>query len=212
MLHSCRTESFTDCRVPTGPKRSFALICRSSSCPMQQMPNWTRCLRSTPRILARVRHTTPVPIIPYPLNSNAWLPFWVILSSTGHGAFSWTTYRESRILGHTVRCTFFCIPSRTHVNSFIVSKRDKLLPLLGSAHSSDLPYIYGGADLTDYLINFVANLNPNGPSLPYWPQYDTSSRQLLTLYDTPVATNITLDTFREEGTQFLTELLLANPL
>lgn len=104
------------------------------------------------------------------------------------------------------------ISSRTHVNSHIVSKRDKLLPVLGSAHSSDLPYIYGGADLTDYLINFVTNLNPNGPSLPYWPQYNTSSRQLLTLYDTPVPTNITLDTFREEGMQLLTELLLKNPL
>ncbi|KAN0142053.1 Alpha/Beta hydrolase fold [Lactarius tabidus] len=93
-----------------------------------------------------------------------------------------------------------------------LSKRDKSLPILGSAHSSDLPYIYGGKDLADYLINFVTNLDPNGPSVPHWPQYDTSSRQLLTLYDSPVPTNITLDKFREEGIQFVTELLSENPL
>ena len=51
--------------------------------------------------------------------------------------------------------------SRTHVDFHIVSKRQKSLPILGSAHS-DVPFIYGGGDLTDFLIYFTNNLIPMG--------------------------------------------------
>ncbi|KAF8264075.1 carotenoid ester lipase precursor [Lactarius quietus] len=93
-----------------------------------------------------------------------------------------------------------------------LNKRLKSLPLLGSAHASDLAIIYGGQDLTDYLIYFVTNLNPNGGSHAQWPQYTSSSPQLLTLYDSPVLTNITLDTYRAEGMKFLSYLSLRHPL
>ncbi|KAF8264081.1 alpha beta-hydrolase [Lactarius quietus] len=93
-----------------------------------------------------------------------------------------------------------------------LNKRLKSLPILGSAHASDLAIIYGGQDLTDYLIYFVTNLNPNGGSDAQWPQYTSSSPQLLTLYDSPVPTNITLDNYRAEGMKFLTYLSLRHPL
>jgi len=93
-----------------------------------------------------------------------------------------------------------------------LNKRLKSLPILGSVHASDIPIIYGGEDLTDYLINFATNLNPNGGSVAHWPPYTTLWPQLLTLYDAPVSTNVTLDTYRAEGIQFLTELSLVYPL
>ncbi|KAF8264084.1 alpha beta-hydrolase [Lactarius quietus] len=93
-----------------------------------------------------------------------------------------------------------------------LNKRMKSLPILGSVHGSDIAIIYGGQDLTDYLIYFATNLNPNGGSYAQWPKYTTSSPQLLTLYDSPVPTNVTLDTYRAEGMQFLTNLSLSHPL
>ncbi|KAH9020058.1 carotenoid ester lipase precursor [Lactarius hengduanensis] len=95
-----------------------------------------------------------------------------------------------------------------------LSKRMKSLPVLGSVHSSDLAIIYGGEDLTDYLIQFATDLDPNrGGLYPQWPRYTTSSPQQMTLVDSQ-GTNrtITLDTYRVEGMKFLTELSLAHPL
>ncbi|KAH8989912.1 carotenoid ester lipase precursor [Lactarius hatsudake] len=93
-----------------------------------------------------------------------------------------------------------------------LTKRLKSLPILGSAHGSDVAIIYGGQDLTDYLIHFVTDLNPNGGSSPQWPRYTTSSPQLLTLLDGPVAASITLDTYRVDAMEFITELSLVHPL
>ena len=104
-----------------------------------------------------------------------------------------------------------CSP-HLHVESYTVNKRLKSLPILGSAHASDIQIVYGGQDLTDYLINFVTNLNPNGGSVPQWPQYTTWSPQLLTLYDSPVASNVTLDTYRAEGMKLLTKISLEHPV
>ena len=99
------------------------------------------------------------------------------------------------------------LSSRSHVDSHTVSKRFKAVPVLGSFHESDLPNIYGGGDLTDLLIQFVTHLNPNGVSSPQWPRYTRSSPQLMTLLDGQ-ATNrtITLDTYRVEAIEFITNL------
>jgi len=96
-----------------------------------------------------------------------------------------------------------------------LSKRFKSLPILGSVHGSDILDIYGPGDLTDYLIHFVTNLDPNCGARAHaiWPRYTTSSRKLLTLLDDPV-TNVTItqDTYRTDGMGYLTKLLLAHPL
>ena len=126
-------------------------------------------------------------------------------------------YQTSKILGHIVRFTFF--PQRTltslpsHVESHTVSKRLKSLPLLGAAHGSDLLNIYGDGDLTGFLIHFVTNLDPNCGLSPEWPRYTTSSPQLMTFLDGQISNRtITLDIYRVEGMEFLTNLSLANPL
>jgi acetylcholinesterase len=94
-----------------------------------------------------------------------------------------------------------------------LSKRIKLLPILGAAHGSDLLNIFGDGELTDYLIHFATNLDPNCGLSPEWPRYTTSSPQLMTFLDGQTANRtITLDTYRVEGMEFLTNLSLASPL
>ena len=90
-------------------------------------------------------------------------------------------------------------------------------PLIESiqVHASDLISAYAKADFTDYVINFVNNLTPNAPDVnrPNWPQYSTSSPQLLTLQDDllkPIT--MTQDTYRQDGIAFLNQLALAHPL
>ena len=103
----------------------------------------------------------------------------------------------------------------SHGDSRTVSKRLKSLPILGSAHGSDILNIYGPGDLTDYLIHFATNLDPNGGSSVQWPQYTASSRQLVTFLDNPVnniTITITQDTYRTDGMELLTEISLAHPL
>ena len=112
-------------------------------------------------------------------------------------------------------CTLHAFPHlhAQGVDLYTVSKRLKSLPILGSVHSSDIQNIYGPGELTDYLIHFATNLDPNGGSSPPWLQYTTASRQLLTLLDGPVNNvTITQDTYRTHGMEFMTELSLTHPL
>ena len=66
--------------------------------------------------------------------------------------------------------------------------------------------------MTDYLINFVNHLDPNGPTALAWPKYSTSSPKLLTLQDLLIPQIITDDTYRKDAMNFATQLSLANPL
>jgi hypothetical protein len=77
---------------------------------------------------------------------------------------------------------------------------------------SDLFNIYGGQELTNYLIHFVVNLDPNGFGLVPWPRYTTSNPQMLTFLDGFIPSTFTLDTFRSEGIDFITNVSLAHPL
>jgi acetylcholinesterase len=97
----------------------------------------------------------------------------------------------------------------TSIDSHTVNKRLKQVPILGSFHASDIPNVFGGGDLTDYLIQFTTNLNPNGISSPHWPRYTKSSPQLMTLLGSQITDNnrtITLDTYRIKGMEFITHL------
>ena len=122
-------------------------------------------------------------------------------------------YLESRILGHFVRYDRRSSSTPlTRVYSHTVSKRQKSVPIIGSFHSSDNLNIYGGGDLTDFLIQFATHLNPNGVLNPEWPRYNTSSPQLMTLLDSPVTNRtITSDTYRVEGMEFITKLNFKYP-
>ncbi|KAF8895233.1 carotenoid ester lipase precursor [Infundibulicybe gibba] len=93
-----------------------------------------------------------------------------------------------------------------------LSKRLKILPILGSLHASDILNVYGGGEMADYLIRFAATLNPNGQTGINWPKYTTQSPQLLTFLDGLVPLTITQDTYRKDAMNFLTNVTLANPI
>ncbi|KAI0059496.1 carotenoid ester lipase precursor [Artomyces pyxidatus] len=100
--------------------------------------------------------------------------------------------------------------SQQDTYSFL-SKRFKYVPDFGATHGTDVANIYGPGDLTDYLVRFVATLNPNGDTGIFWPLYTVEAPRLLTLWDGAVPLNITNDTYRTEGTKFLTQLSLTDP-
>ncbi|VDC05627.1 unnamed protein product [Peniophora sp. CBMAI 1063] len=93
-----------------------------------------------------------------------------------------------------------------------LSKRLKSLPVLGSAHATDILNVYADGEMTEYLVRFVATLDPNGGSLLEWPKYTTSSPTLLTFLDGLTPLKLTQDTFRENGFDVLTDLSLKYPL
>ncbi|KAJ7505873.1 carotenoid ester lipase precursor [Mycena galericulata] len=78
-----------------------------------------------------------------------------------------------------------------------LSKRGKDIPFLGSFHTSDT--LFDG-ELTDYLINFATNLDPNGNTVPSWPAYTSATPNMLTFRFVP-STEITQDTYRAAGMQ-----------
>ncbi|EMD39510.1 hypothetical protein CERSUDRAFT_80903 [Gelatoporia subvermispora B] len=90
-----------------------------------------------------------------------------------------------------------------------------LLGFLGSRHASDVPTYFGPGQMTDYLVNFVNHLNPNGPTVDLsWPKYTNASTNLLTFTgeSAPFQLNITQDDFRVAAMNEVTELSLEYPL
>ncbi|GLB38555.1 putative type-B carboxylesterase lipase family protein [Lyophyllum shimeji] len=93
-----------------------------------------------------------------------------------------------------------------------LSKRLKALPVLGSAHGSDILNVYGGGGMADYLIRFATNLDPNDNTGLQWPKYTVSNPKLLTFLDGLIPVTITDDTYRAEAMAYLTNVTLAHPL
>lgn len=113
-----------------------------------------------------------------------------------------------------------------------MSKLNKTLPDLGSVratlvvsctarifrislcqvHGSDVFNIYGPGAMTDYLINFVAHLNPNGKTGIHWPKYSVATRKLMTFLDGETPLAITKDDYRAAGMSLLQRLSLKFPM
>ncbi|KAK7018158.1 COesterase domain-containing protein [Favolaschia claudopus] len=96
-----------------------------------------------------------------------------------------------------------------------LNKRFKAVPFLGSFHTSDVRNVFNKGELTDYLINFVTNLDPNGPTVPAWPQYSAEKPNLMTFSDGlfgKAVTDVTQDTFRGEAMGVLTNISLQFPI
>ncbi|PIL25406.1 hypothetical protein GSI_13296 [Ganoderma sinense ZZ0214-1] len=90
------------------------------------------------------------------------------------------------------------------------------LPGLGATHAMDLNDVFGAPGsgiLQDYLVRFVATLDPNGDGAFEWPRYTSDAPFLLTVNDgEPAMTvNLTRDDFREEAMAYLTALTVAEP-
>ncbi|OCH92464.1 alpha/beta-hydrolase [Obba rivulosa] len=93
----------------------------------------------------------------------------------------------------------------------LLSKLYKDLPGIGAGTSTDLLNLYGPGELTDYLINFVALGNPNNGTGLFWPQWNATSPQILTVANESEPLSIIDDSFREKGMNLLMSLLLKNP-
>ncbi|KAH9932737.1 carotenoid ester lipase precursor [Epithele typhae] len=148
----------------------------------------------------------------YPSTPSAGSPF-------GTGAFNAITPQFKRIAAFQGDLVFnaarrFFLQQRAAdqpVYSFL-SKRFKVTPVLGAFHVTDVLNVFGGGELTDYLINFTNNLDPNGPTVPAWPQYTVAQPQLMTFLDGFTPTKITTDDFRKDAMSFVIELSLKYPL
>ena len=93
-----------------------------------------------------------------------------------------------------------------------MSKRLKVVPILGSFHGSDLLNVYFDHEMTDYLINFVNNLDPNGATGIAWPQYSVASPKLMTFLDGLTPLKITTDDYRVAAIEEMTTLSLKYPI
>ncbi|KAG6833097.1 hypothetical protein H0H87_011508 [Tephrocybe sp. NHM501043] len=97
-----------------------------------------------------------------------------------------------------------------------LSKRYKLLPVIGSAHATDLLNVYSPGRLggmADYLIRFATDLDPNAVSGLQWPKYDTRTRKILTFNDGLInRETITVDDYRTAPMEFLTNVTLRHPI
>ncbi len=109
----------------------------------------------------------------------------------------------------------YSIPRRSLTRlGILVWKRNKDFPVLGAFHDSDVTtnvYVEGG-DLQDYVIRFVAHLNPNGDTGINWPKWSPESPLMLTLNDGPISQNITEDTYRKDAIETLNKIMLEYPL
>lgn len=66
--------------------------------------------------------------------------------------------------------------------------------------------------MKDYLVRFVANLDPNGGTGINWPKYTTASPKLLTFLDGLIPLTITQDDYRKDAIAYLTNITLAHPI
>lgn len=81
----------------------------------------------------------------------------------------------------------------------------------GVPHSSDLNSIWKinkaskfSEVMAKQFVAFTTNLNPNGPTMPLWPQYDLVNRQLMT-YQAEGKTGLSPDTYRFMAMQTLNQ-------
>ncbi|KAF8845026.1 alpha/beta-hydrolase [Paxillus ammoniavirescens] len=94
-----------------------------------------------------------------------------------------------------------------------LSKRSKQTPYLGSYQGSDLPNMFGPGDMTDRLIRFVANLDPNDSTdVVQWPKYTTASPNALVFLDGEPSQDIEQDNFREDAISFLMTYFRQHPI
>ena len=77
--------------------------------------------------------------------------------------------------------------------------------------------MFGGGDMTDFLVRFVNNLDPNDYSnatddTVSWPKYTPEDPRLLAFQDGDSPLTIIPDTFREEAILFLEHLSFMYPM
>ncbi|KAF9049513.1 alpha/beta-hydrolase [Hymenopellis radicata] len=117
----------------------------------------------------------------YPASVEAGSPFDTGSANAITPQFKRLAAFQGDLVFHGPRRVFLsALSGKQDLYSFIY-KRRKHFPVLGSYHTSDLSNIYApGGDMQDYLIRFVATLNPNGNGNTGidWPKWTTDSPQV----------------------------------
>ncbi|KAJ6498720.1 carotenoid ester lipase precursor [Mycena vulgaris] len=85
-------------------------------------------------------------------------------------------------------------------------------PFLGSFHAFDKLNIYSDGELTDYLINFATDLDPNGGTVPNWPECAVATPNMMKFFEGLYPMAITQDAYRAEALASLTNLTLQFPI
>ena len=98
---------------------------------------------------------------------------------------------------------------------YSLNNTDRCL-LLYQPHGNDVLPLSKGQDFTDYFINFVTTLDPNGGSgsnrtIP-WPRYDVAGREMLLVLDGETPLAIGRDDAREVAMDAIVALSLRYPL
>ncbi|RMZ87720.1 hypothetical protein DV736_g5057, partial [Chaetothyriales sp. CBS 134916] len=104
------------------------------------------------------------------------------------------------------------VPAWSYLSSYFYG-----LPVLGTFHASDVPYAFGylgenvpTTSIQTYYISFINSLDPNaisaGSPLINWPQWSTSSPQLLNFQ--AVQNTLLTDDFRQSASQYILENVL----
>ena len=99
------------------------------------------------------------------------------------------------------------VPSWSYLGTYLYG-----LPVLGTAHISDVGEVFAGQPnqfvggaLQGYLLNFVNSVDPNGAGLAAWPKWECSDRKLLNI--SAAAAEVIEDDFRQESYEFLRDHL-----
>jgi acetylcholinesterase len=72
---------------------------------------------------------------------------------------------------------------------------------------------FGGGELTDYIIYFTRNLDPNSKLWVPWPQYSLRDPKALTFQDDPLfPLTIDDDNYRANPLQFAVNISLRHPI
>ncbi|EIW58851.1 carotenoid ester lipase precursor [Trametes versicolor FP-101664 SS1] len=95
------------------------------------------------------------------------------------------------------------------MRSFL-SERNQITGM-GATHTTELANVFGGGDMTDFLVRFVDTLDPNGGEGVHWPAYTAESPQLLVFANGKESLAVIPDTFRKEANEFLIQLGLEQP-
>ncbi|KAF6755849.1 carotenoid ester lipase [Ephemerocybe angulata] len=94
-----------------------------------------------------------------------------------------------------------------------MSRRLKALPILGSAHATDLlNSFFLGQEMQEYLIRFTNNLDPNSLLSFTWPEYNLDTKRLLVFKDGILPLETDKDDHREAAMDALNQITLVNPV
>jgi len=97
------------------------------------------------------------------------------------------------------------------------SEKFKALEHLGAAHSSDLVDAFSGGVTTDYFVQFITHLDPNGHSasprsiLP-WPKYSNDLPSVMRFFHHNIPVSLGQDGYREEALNNWNRLVLGRGL